>query len=341
MNLSEELISNLKTIIEINKKKNYDMSNKDIWRNRMPVWFSKIIKNEKIDWDMLENFRGYQLLISEVPHRHKNWFKNFFYKLIRDPGNKKYCIENYKKLCSINYDKKLKDYSFSLVGNPGFYTHNGIRFNERWLRHVRNCELFKQYICHDKSLKLNVIDIGGGYSQFVCMLKETAPINKVATVDYMEQLFLSHYFIKKNFPNAKVNTLKEIIEADIIDEEFIKRFDFILIPIECYNKIKSGLFNVVCNFSSLGEMSREAFNAYNNSQILKKSKFFFTINRLDSWPTYENLITILDYNLDDYAPIHKSTSPLVDYYYVSHTFFLIKKIRFKSRNFEFIGKRKI
>ena len=130
MNLSEELISNFKTIIEIQKKKTYDMSNKDIWHNRMPVWFSKIIKNEKIDWDMLENFRGYGLLISEVPHRPRNWFKHFFRKLIRDPGDKKYCIENYKKLCSISYDKKLKDYSFSLVGNPGFYTHDGIKFNE-------------------------------------------------------------------------------------------------------------------------------------------------------------------------------------------------------------------
>ena len=135
--------------------------------------------------------------------------------------------------------------------------------------------------------------------------------------------------------------VKEIIEADIIDEEFIKRFDFILIPIESYHKVKSGLFNVVCNFSSLGEMPREAFNAYNNSQILKKSKFFFTINRLDSWPTYKNLITILDYNLDDYDPIHKSISPLWDYYYVSYTVFLIKKISYRSRNFEFIGKRKI
>lgn len=341
MSLSEELLSNFETIIETQKKKTYNISNKDIWHNRMPVWFSKIIKNGKIDWDMLENFRGYGLLISEVPHRPRNWFKHFFRKLIRDPGDKKYCIENYRKLFSIGYDKKLKDYSFSLVGNPGFYTHDGIKFNERWLRHVRTCELFKQYISQDKSLKLNVIDIGGGYSQFACMLKKTTPINKVATVDYMEQLFLSHFFIKKNFPNSKVNTLKEIIEADIIDEEFIKRFDFLLIPIECYNKIKSGLFNVVCNFSSLGEMPWEAFNAYNNSQILKKSKFFFTINRLDSWPTYKNLITILDYNLDDYEPIYKSISPLWDYYYVSYTIFLIKKISYRSRNFEFIGKRKI
>lgn len=339
MNLTKDLLSNFQTIIDYQKKNDSNKTNKNIWQNRMPIWFSRIIKDNQINWDILKNFRGYGLLISEVPHRPSNIFKHFFRKLIRDPGDKKYCMENFNKLTAIGYGNIFKNYNFSVVGNPGFYTKDNIKFNERWLRHVRTCELFKQYIAQDGPAKLNVLDIGGGYSQFVCMLKESIQVNKVATVDYMEQLFLSHYFIKTNFPHAKVNTLKEIIEVDIIDEKFINKFDFILIPIECFNKIKSGLFNVICNFSSLGEMPREAFQDYNNSEVIKKSKFFFTINRLDSWPTYNNLITILDYNLDDYECIHKTISPLWDYYYVSYASFLIKKISYRSRNFEFIGKK--
>jgi putative sugar O-methyltransferase len=340
MNLIKDLISNFQTILNY-QKKNYDKSNKCTWHNRMPLWFSQIIKDGQINWDKLENFRAHGLLISEVPHRPINIFKRIFRKLLRDPGDKKYCMENFKKLIALGYGEIFKNYNFSVVGNPEFYLHNNIKFNERWLRHVRTCELFKKYISQDEAFKLNVLDIGGGYSQFSCMLKDSVQINKVATVDYMEQLFFSHYFIKKNFPHAKVNTLKEIIEIEIIDEKFINKFDFILIPIECFNKIKSELFNVICNFSSLGEMPKEIFQNYIKSQVLKKSKFFFTINRLDSWPTYKNLITILDYNLDDYECIHKSTSTLWDYYYVSYTNFLIKKMSYRSRNFEFIGKRKI
>lgn len=341
MNLTKDLISNFETIVDYQKKKNFDKSNTDVWHQRMPLWFSRLIKNNEIDWHSLHNFRKYGLLISETPHDPKNLLKYYIRKIIRDPGDKKYCIENFQKLISLGYKNILKNYNFSIVGNPGFYSHENIKFNERWLRHVRVCELFKKYIYKDNTFKLNVLDIGGGYSQFACMLKETVPINKVATVDYMEQLFLSYYFIKKNFPKAKVNSLEEVIKTEVIDENFIKKFDFLLIPIECFNKINGGLFNVVCNFSSFGEMPRESFDIYKSSDVLKKSKFFFTINRLDSWPTYKNSLTILDYRLDDYDCIHKTISPLWDYYYVSFTNLILKKNIFSSRNFEFIGKIKI
>lgn len=341
MDLTKDLISNFETIIKHQKQNIYDHSNKDIWNNRMPLWFSEIINDGDIEWDVLQNFRAYGLLISETPHRHKNFFKNFLRKLIREPGDKKYCLENLEKLLSIGYENILKNYDFSIVGNPEYFTHASIKYNERWLRHVRTCELFKKHISCDESSKWNVLDIGGGYSQFACMLKKTVLINKIATVDYMEQLFLGYYFIKKNFPNAKVNTLKEILETDIIDEKFVKKYDFLLIPIECFKNIKSGLFNVICNFSSLGEMPRKAFNDYRSSEVFKNTKYFFTINRLDSWPTYKNALTILDYNLNNYDIIHHIISPLWDYYYVSYTKFVIKKYIFKSRNFEFIGINKV
>ncbi len=340
MDLSKDLISNFEVIV--NKQQyNYDKSNKNIWQNRMPLWFSKIIKNDEINWDVLQNFRSYGLLLSETPKKSKNLFIHYLRKLIREPGEKKYCMENLQKLISIGYDNIFNDYDFSIVGNPDYFTQGSIKYNERWLRHVRTCELFKKHITKDKGFKFNVLDIGGGYSQFACMLKKTVSINKIATVDYMEQLFFSYYFIKKNFPNAKINSLKEILETEIIDEKFIQKYDFLLIPIECFKNIKSGLFNVICNFSSLGEMPREAFNGYKNSSIFKKAKYLFTINRLDSWPTYKNSLTILDYDLNNYDSIHNMISPLWDYYYISYTNLYIKKNMFRSRNFEFIGKLKI
>ena len=340
MDLTKDLISNFEVIVNNQQQNNYDQSNKDIWNNRMPIWFSKIKKNDEINWNILQNFRSYGLLLSETPQKSQNIFKHYLRKFIRGPGEKKHCIENFQKLLSIGYDNIFKDYDFSTVGNPEYFTQRSIKYNERWLRHVRTCELFKQHISKDKGLKLNVLDIGGGYSQFACMLKKTVSINNIATVDFMEQLFFSYYFIKKNFPNAKVNSLKEILEIDIIDEKFVQKYDFVLIPIECFKNIKSGHFNVICNFSSLGEMPREVFSDYINSSVFKKAKYLFTINRLDSWPTYKNYLTILDYELNNYDPIHNMISPLWDYYYISYTNLYIKKNIFRSRKFEFIGKLK-
>jgi putative sugar O-methyltransferase len=341
MDLTKDLINNFETVIQsrIILKNNSNKFNKNIWFERMDSWFFKVIKNNKINWDMLKNFRRHALLLTEVPYEPQSRLKSFFRSIIRNPADKKYCYTNFEKLLLKGYEKNLKNHHFSHVGNPHFYIKDGIKFNERWLRHVRSCELFKKYIEPEKLNKINVIDIGGGYSQFSCMLKNITPVHKIATVDYIEQLFFSFYFIKINYPSCRINTLQEVIDADIIDQNFIEKFDFLLIPIQCFAKIKNGLFNIVCNFSSLGEMPKDTFDSYINSDVIKKANFLFTINRLDSWPTYNNQITILDYKLQDYNIIHQSISPLWDSYYTSFTNFIIKKVNFESRNFEFIGKK--
>jgi hypothetical protein len=193
MDLTKDLINNFKTVIQhrIISKNHSDKLNKSIWLERMDSWFLKIIKNNKINWDMLKNFRKHALLLTEVPYKPDNWLKSFFRSIVRSPGDKKYCFANYKKLLLKGYEKKFKNYHFSHVGNPDFYIKDGVKFNERWLRHVRSCELFKKYIEPEKLNKINIIDIGGGYSQFSCMLKNVTVVNKIATVDHIEQLFFT------------------------------------------------------------------------------------------------------------------------------------------------------
>ena len=46
MNLTKDLLSNFQTIIDYQKKNDSNKTNKNIWQNRMPIWFSRIIKDK-------------------------------------------------------------------------------------------------------------------------------------------------------------------------------------------------------------------------------------------------------------------------------------------------------
>ncbi len=311
--------------------------NEGIWGKRLPDWIKKLVKNSKIDQDEIKNFIGHNIFLAEIPNRAKGKFHNFLRQILRGPGFRKTCFANYEKLLKNGYQSELNKYKLSEVGSPSFFEVGGFKFNERFLRHIRTVDLFLQNIRIHENGQLTVLDIGGGYSQFAYMLTDKSANTVVATLDFKEQLLLSYYFLKVNNPCLRVNSLEEILKLDKIDASFISKFDVILIPIECFNKLDSGIFNVVCNFSSFGEMSDEAFKKYLKSNILRNAKYFFTVNRLDSWPTYNNSISIMDYELHHYAPLHQMISPIWDYYYVSFTKFFIKKISFRSRNFEFIG----
>jgi putative sugar O-methyltransferase len=328
----------LSIILKEYEQKNIHAGNEGVWGNRLPIWFGKIIKNSKIDEFEIKNFIGYSTLLSEIPCRSKNMFQNMARQLIREPGYRKYCFNNYEKLLNCGYRDRFKKYILSSIGNPSYYEIDSFKFNERFLRHIRTVELFLDNIRKQHIGQLTVLDVGGGYSQFAYMLKEKSFNTTVATLDFKEQLLLSYFYIKFNNPALKVNSLDEILNQEKIDKDFIQKFDIVLIPIECFDRIDGNIFNCVCNFSSFGEMSDDSFKKYLNSNIIRNATYFFTINRLDSWPSYNNSISILNYNLNKYEKIHEMISPLWDYYYLSFTKFYIKKIPFKSRNFEFIGK---
>ena len=171
------------------------------------------------------------------------------------------------------------------------------------------------------------------------MIKRKFGDVKVTTVDFYEQLILGYYYLLENFPKKKICPMSKIMSTERIDNNFIDSYDFILIPVEYFKKIEKCDFDLLTNFSSFGEMPNEVFKGYLNSEIFNRVNFFYTVNRLDSWPDYKNGISVIDYLLDSFQPIHFKVSPIWTNYYVSYTsFFKPIKKAFKSRNFEFIGK---
>ena len=312
-----------------------------LWSNRLSIWIKKIIdKNGKVKKNVLSNFRKYSTLLSEIPNAKKNYFYNIIYKFVRASGNRysaEETLSNFKSFSDYSY---LKDSNLSLVGNPGFYfTKEGYRYNERFLRHLRNIQNIENKIIEKNNPISKIVDIGGGYCQFGEMIKRKISDVKITTVDFYEQLILGYFYLLENFPEKKICPMSKVVSIEKIDTNFINSYDFVLIPVESFKKIEKCDFDLLTNFSSFGEMPNAVFKAYLNSEIFDKVRFFYTVNRLDSWPDYKNGISIIDYLLKKFRPIHLEVSPIWTNYYVSYTSLLKPfKKAFKSRNFEFIGK---
>jgi putative sugar O-methyltransferase len=167
---------------------------------------------------------------------------------------------------------------------------NGIHVNNRWLRYVylaaqiRNKELIK-----DEGIW---VDIGSFYGGLQGIIYKYSPNLRIILVDFQHQLLRSFIYLSNTQPSAK-----HFINPDIND-----RFEnpgFYYIQPENIFKFKNLKIDLLTNFFSFGELTRESFEEYISSDLFKNSKKIFTVNRFISSPffetTYYNDITIKDY----------------------------------------------
>ncbi|MBF0594187.1 MAG: putative sugar O-methyltransferase [Candidatus Omnitrophica bacterium] len=312
----------------------------DLWTSRMPESFKKLLHDDgRLNMDAIEAFRGQKMFVSELPNSPSLWPLNWLKGRLR--GERRYCrerLEMMRQTGDINY---LSKYPLERAGQPNFVTMGGHRFNERWTRHVRYVRLCREHL--DDYLgraQPAVLDIGGSYCLFGGLLKREYPAVRVGVVEFPEQLILSYYYLATIFPEARINTLKEANQAKVIDQAFVSRYDFLLIPAHCYAKIAPGVFGLITNFNSLGEMSEKWFRFYVDSPVFRGAPYLFTLNRFHARPTYPTDINILDYPLHEFNRRHFVISPLFLAYYEPWAKFFYKQVYFSSQFFEFIGRRK-
>lgn len=315
----------------------------DLWSSRMKISLKKFIKaDQKINEEVLENFRRNPIFINEMP---SSWWGNSLLPFNWLSGGRRGSVRYLKERLEVMNEYKndiqfLKKYPISPVGNPCTVEFKGYKFNKRWSNNIRYLSLASQYLKDILSSgDGRFIDIGGGYGILLTLLKHEFGRLKLAVMEFPEQLLLNYYFFANTFPNAKINSIREAMEASTINREFIDHYDFVLIPVECLKKIEKDCFNIVSNFYSFGEMSEIWFDKYMNSKVLKGADYFFTINRFESRPTYDTNLNILNYKLHEFNQLHFQIGPYEKYFYERKYKFFNRKVDYTSQFFEFIGKR--
>jgi len=321
------------------------------WEKQLREDTEKILdSNFKINVENLLQFKGKQLFFPDYPRTHFKSFysqSKFYYMLLnilnRIVGNHRAKIiemlEGFKVVEQAGFLDVLKKYPTPEIGKPLRLKHKGYLFTWLYLRQIYFLGLLKKHLKDKLSQDPVVLDIGSSYGIFSSLVKQELPSSHNLLVDMPGQLILAHYYLLELFPEAKIAGFKEVAGVDKVDKNFIKQFDFILIPTSMYGKLAGKSVDLLTNFTSFSEMSREWFDLYINSEVFKTVPFLYTINRYDAYPTYDNKVTVLDYPLNDYERIHMGTCPLLKNHYEGFLFFLHKAVRYPSEFFEFIGKR--
>jgi len=293
----------------------------------------------KLDREALANFRRLQVFVNELPRRELfpiGWTNGFH------RGSWRYMKERLRILEGDGDIELLRKYPISEVGNPITANVGGCRFNKRWINNIRYLALMKRHMRdYLESDCATFLDIGGAYGALLYLLRKEFPKVRSAIVEFPEQLLLTHYFLQQNWPDAKINSLRAAYDVDRIDGSFVDEFDFVLIPVECYDKIQAGTFGAVSNFFSLGEMSENWFFRYIRGGGLTGAKYFTTVNRVQSFPSYDTNLTLLNYGLDEYEALHFQVSEHEKYYYNRRMRFFITKEYYSSPSFEFVGRRSV
>ena len=346
--LISKCISELHLQVEFfEKNKNLFISLGDTWSERA----FKMLKALEKDNNILKNFKRSNLFNSDIPAGNMNLLKKVIYeifsllpKFLNYHPYVNLLEESYNIIKEEDALNILKKNPISETGNPVVYKKNNINITYRWLRHILIFYYYEKIFSKKNDINI-VADIGTGYGTFPILIKKNFNKKKFILIDLPEQLCAAHYYIKSEFPNAKIPSFEQICNSDNLDRNFFEKFDFSLIPCYLIDKIDKDSSDLVTNFASFNEMPKVWFDKYMESKLFKSSKYIYTMNRINRPPmnnkeAYE--ISILDMNLNNYEKMFFDVFKLYKWKYLTvkcFNFPVFAKKAWHDPSYIFAGKK--
>lgn len=299
--MNNDLLNKLQNELDVYKDLKLDSSKLEHlivkWKSRVEKEPSRFIKDDyRLDIESLQNFRRLFILLEDWPQYDLNkplWKK--YLRYFRTYTYRKWLIDCLLVLKGCGYDDLLKKYPCNPIGNPVTFRYEGYNYTYRWVKQIYYLGLMRRILGDKIKGNFIALDLGSGWGIFSSLLKQERPASHHILVDFPEMLLLAHYFLGKCFPEAKIAGVKEIRDQEALSRTFIEKYDFVLIPVTFYKNLKGETVDLYTNFASLLEMKREWFDHYLKSAPFLTSKYFYTVNRIISQPTYDTDITLLDY----------------------------------------------
>lgn len=175
----------------------------------------------------------------------------------------------------------LASVSDSDAGNNSCVQYRGKRVSEKSLFHTVVVNDLIKVIPFSTISRSVILDIGSGYGALSRILHYYTPNSCHILLDLPETLIMTSYFIKYNFPNAKIALLDDIID-DLDDfDTWVKTYDFIIIPPSVLATLKEESVDLVINTASMGFMQKAYLEFYltQTNRVLKEGGYFYSLNK--------------------------------------------------------------
>lgn len=191
-------------------------------------------------------------------------------------------------------------------GKPKFSKINGYFVNTRWMRYLYLANVIRQ----SKLIPENGVwvDVGSYFGGLQGLVYKNFKKSKFILVDFHHQLFRSYVYLSQLYPNAQHNLgLKETL-ADTTTGSFN------YVHVSDFQELQNLNIDLLSNFFSFGEMSRETFEGYRDSDPVKLAKNIYLVNRFVSAPyfekTYHNDLSVLDYKFENHQLYYFDVFPI-------------------------------
>ena len=196
----------------------------------------------------------------------------------------------------------LASLSESRAGNNACIVYRGKRLSEKSLFYATVVSDITSHIPFSNMQKTVVCDLGTGYGGLPVMLRYYMNESCQILIDFPEVLIFTAYYIRYNFPDAKIALFEDVQKNDF--KSLINNYDFILIPPEYMRYIPDETLDLLTNTASLGFLDYETSSLYLSeiSRTLKKGGYFYSVNQaytgdlgtgMYEWNFHEEYLTIL------------------------------------------------
>ena len=312
------------------------------WRELLQREPLRLVReDQRINAEALRQFRRLQIFVTDVPvWNPARWsLVNLLGGGRR--GDRRLFRECLEILRSHSYEALLRKHPCPRVGEPYVVRRLGSVYTYRWLKHIWSLGLVKDVLGARLPEDFVTLDIGSSYGIFSGLVKREWPRSHHVLVDFPEQLLLAHYFLDRWLPGCRIAGMSEVLKQPQLTREWIAQYDFTLLPCSRYERLAGETADLVTNFASFGEMTRTGFNFYITSAPFRTARYLFLINRIQSRPTYDTDLTILDYPMWNSAGcLHFAISPMFSkvYRYRRRWLFFLERLM-HNQYFEYIGER--
>jgi putative sugar O-methyltransferase len=286
--LSDEYCRKIEDSLKLAYEKELDSFDKTKEWDRIAVLIKKYFFDEDgyIIKDNLIDFRKDNKIYQEL------FNDQFNYLDISESYTKSYLksidlILEYHRLAKKVDKTLLASLSESSAGNNFCLQYRGKRVSEKSLFHALVVNDLIKSISFNATEKSVILDIGSGYGGLSRILHYYTPNSCHILLDLPETLILTSYFIKYNFPKAKIALLDDIVDKFENFDRLTQEYDFIIIPPSILTHIKEKSIDLVINTASMGFMQKEYLDYYltHTDRVLKDGGYFYSLNKeySDHW----------------------------------------------------------
>jgi putative sugar O-methyltransferase len=152
----------------------------------------------------------------------------------------------------------LKELDAPKIGNPWGYFMDGHILYEPVFGYHYQARYFQSLVAHLENPV--VIEVGGGFGGLGYHILKAIPSAKYIGFDLPENCLLQTYYLSCAFPNAKVLSFSE--EVNALDRKTIETYDIIVMPNFMLPKVESIGADLIVNVRSLSEMPAETIAEY-------------------------------------------------------------------------------